>query len=110
MATATLRRQVRELQAELAALKAPTNPTLRRLRHDPAAIFALAGMTADPWQADLLRSPAARMLLLCSRQAGKSQTAAAMALMEALTRAGSLILILSPTERQSGEIFRDKLL
>jgi hypothetical protein len=50
------------------------------------------------------------MLLLCSRQAGKSQTAAALALLEALLRPGSLVLLLSPTERQSGELFRDKVM
>lgn len=51
-----------------------------------------------------------RALLLCSRQAGKSQVAGALALGEALTRPRSLILLLSPTLRQSGELFRDKLL
>ena len=49
-------------------------------------------------------------MLLCSRQAGKSQVAGALALVEALTRPRSLILLLSPTQRQSGELFRDKLL
>jgi hypothetical protein len=48
--------------------------------------------------------------LLCSRQAGKSQVAAALALRTALLRAGALVLLLSPTLRQSGELFRDKLL
>jgi hypothetical protein len=49
-------------------------------------------------------------LLLCSRQAGKSQTVSAMALHTALCIPGSLILLLSPTERQSGELFTDKLM
>ena len=50
------------------------------------------------------------MLLLCSRQSGKSQVAAAIALQTALTMPGSLTLLLSPSERQSGELFTDKLL
>jgi hypothetical protein len=50
------------------------------------------------------------MLLLCSRQGGKSVVAAALALVTALTRAPALILLLSPTLRQSGELFREKLL
>lgn len=50
------------------------------------------------------------MLLLCSRQAGKSQTAAALAIREALLRPGSLTLLLSPSQRQSSELFRDKVL
>jgi hypothetical protein len=70
----------------------------------------MAGMEADPWQARALRSHSDRLLFLCSRQGGKSLTAAAMALCECLTRPGSLTLLLSPTQRQSGELFRDKLL
>jgi hypothetical protein len=48
--------------------------------------------------------------LLCSRQAGKSQSVAAVALKTALLEPGSLVLLLSPTLRQSGELFRDKVL
>jgi hypothetical protein len=47
--------------------------------------------------------------LLCSRQSGKSQTAAALALQAALLEPPSLVLLLSPTLRQSGELFRDKV-
>jgi hypothetical protein len=49
-------------------------------------------------------------LLLCGRQTGKSQAAAALALHTALLLPGSLTLLLSPTLRQSGELFRDKVL
>jgi hypothetical protein len=42
--------------------------------------------------------------VLCSRQAGKSTAAAALALAEALCRPRSLVLLLSPSERQSGEL------
>jgi hypothetical protein len=72
--------------------------------------MAKAGLQPDPWQADVLRSHAARMLLLCTRQAGKSSTAAALALQAALLTPRSLVLILSPSLRQSGELFRDKVL
>jgi hypothetical protein len=48
-------------------------------------------------------------LLLCSRQAGKSTTAAALALQAALLEPPALVLLLSPTLRQSGELFRDKV-
>jgi phage terminase large subunit-like protein len=47
--------------------------------------------------------------MLCSRQAGKTQTAAALALRAALLEPNSLVLILSPTLRQSGECFRGKI-
>ena len=57
-----------------------------------------------------MRSEALRMMLLCSRQAGKSTVAAALALKAALLVPGSLVLLLSPTQRQSGELFKDKVL
>jgi hypothetical protein len=66
----------------------------------------LAGLAPDPWQDKLLRSDASRMLLLCSRQAGKSTTAAALALRVALLQPPALILLLSPSLRQSSELFR----
>lgn len=82
---------------------------LEQLRRDPANLFALTGRAPDPWQTALLRGESKRMLLLCSRQSGKSTTAAALALREALLYPGSLVLLLSPTQRQSGELHRDKV-
>jgi hypothetical protein len=67
-------------------------------------------MTADPWQTNLLRGSSDRVLILASRQAGKSLAAGALALREALLVPGSLTLLLSPVQRQSGELFRDKVL
>jgi hypothetical protein len=83
---------------------------LDRLWADPARVLGEGGLTPDPWQAALLRSEESRILLLCSRQTGKSTTAAALAVCEALRMPGALVLLLSPTERQSGELFRDKVL
>ena len=65
-----------------------------------------AEMPPDPWQRRLLRSRAERVLLLCSRQSGKSTVTAAMALHEVLFRPSSLVLLLSPSLRQSQELFR----
>jgi hypothetical protein len=67
-------------------------------------------MDPDPWQTELLRSADKRMLLMASRQSGKSQTASALGIREAILRPNAKILILSPTLRQSGELFRDKLM
>jgi hypothetical protein len=80
--------------------------TLDALRADRSAIFARAGITPDQWQADQLRAPGDRTLLLCSRQAGKSTTAAGLALIEALIAPPATVLLLSPSLRQSGELFR----
>lgn len=73
---------------------------------DPSLIFQATGRTADPWQRELLLSTEPQVLLNCSRQTGKSTTVAALALHTALFAPGSLTLILSPTQRQSFELFR----
>src|SRR5215831_4597380 len=65
-------------------------------RPDAVALMRQAGMEPDPWQAHCLTSPAQRLLLLCTRQAGKSTVTAVMALHTALYQPGSLILMLSP--------------
>jgi hypothetical protein len=109
MPTATLMREVARLRKSLEGRTGP-NPLLRQLRADPARILSAAGMVPDPWQARLLRSRSPRMLLLCSRQSGKSTVAAALALRAALLAPPALVLLLSPTLRQSGELFRDKVL
>jgi hypothetical protein len=63
------------------------------------------GIVPDLWQRDLLSSSSSRTLLNCSRQSGKSTMASVLALHKALTRPGSLILILAPAERQAKELF-----
>jgi Terminase large subunit, T4likevirus-type, N-terminal len=64
------------------------------------------GRTLDPWQEQVASSSAKRLLLCCSRQAGKSTCVATLAAHRALFRPGSLVLCLAPTQRQSGELFR----
>lgn len=77
---------------------------------DPALLLSAAGMEPDPWQAQVLRSDATQTLLLCSRQSGKSLVSAALALSEALYRPPALVLLLAPSLRQAGELFKDKLM
>lgn len=73
---------------------------------DPVLLSRAAGIEPDPWQASLLRSQARRILINCSRQAGKSTVSAALAVHTALYDPGSPILVLSPSQRQSQELFR----
>ncbi|OPY54056.1 MAG: Terminase-like family protein [Methanosaeta sp. PtaU1.Bin060] len=61
----------------------------------------------DPWQAEVLRSDSKRILLNCSRQSGKSTITSALALHTATYQEESLVLCLSPTLRQSSELFRN---
>ena len=76
---------------------------------DPSLLMRLSGLVPDPWQQELLRSPFTRQLLLCSRQTGKSTTTAFLALHEAIYRERALVLMLSPSLRQSQELFRKAL-
>jgi len=46
------------------------------------------------------------VLLLCARQTGKSTVSALIALATAIRQAGALVLLVSPSQRQSGELFR----
>lgn len=73
---------------------------------DPV-LFAetMLGFKPDEWQAKAMRSTSKQIILNCSRQSGKSTTTAALALHTALFRPGSLILLVSPSLRQSRELF-----
>ena len=73
---------------------------------DPVKLMEQAGFEADDWQADVLRNTAQRLMLLCCRQSGKSTVAAALALHTATTKPRALILLLSPSLRQSSELFK----
>lgn len=73
---------------------------------DPVAFARRVGIEPDAWQRDLLRSNAERMLLLCSRQAGKSTVAALLGLHTALYHAPALVLLACPALRQAQEIFK----
>lgn len=79
---------------------------LERYRADPAALMVDAGFAPDPWQAALLRSTDPRVLMLCARQVGKSQTTALLALHTALTRPGSTVTLVAPVEEQANELLR----
>jgi len=73
---------------------------------DAVTLMRRAGLEPDAWQAELLRSGASRQLLLACRQSGKSTTCAVLALWHALSEPKSLILLLSPSLRQSQELFK----
>lgn len=61
----------------------------------------------DPWQQDLLRDREHNYIILnIHRQAGKSLLASIMATHQAVFFAPALVLLLSPTLRQSGELQR----
>lgn len=65
--------------------------------------------TLDDWQEKVLDAPEQKILLNNSRQSGKSTVAALLVLRTALYQPGSLSLCVSPSLRQSGELFRKVL-
>jgi len=73
---------------------------------DPVLLAERLAFTPDPWQAQVLRTAARQVILNCSRQTGKSTITALLALHQALYCSPSLVLLLSPSLRQSGELFR----
>ncbi|QEE43855.1 terminase [Rhizobium sp. WL3] len=73
---------------------------------DPAILARDCGIEPDDWQARLLRSEPRRALLLCSRQSGKSTVTALLVLKTVLFLANALVVVVSPSQRQSSELFR----
>lgn len=73
---------------------------------DAVAFARSLAFEPDKWQADMLRFENAQLLLNCARQSGKSTAAALLAVHRALYRPGALILLISPSLRQSSELFR----
>jgi hypothetical protein len=75
---------------------------------DPDSFAAAVGLQLDDWQSRLLDSTSRKVIMLCSRQAGKSTTAALLALHSAIFDPG-LVILVSPSQRQSSELFRKVL-
>lgn len=85
---------------------------LRALRYslDPVRwVRDALGLELDPWQADAMNSEDRRISFLCSRQSGKSTIAALKALHRVIFFPRSLVLLISPSLRQSSELFRKVL-
>src|SRR4051794_13732985 len=73
---------------------------------DPSLLLDELGFQPLAWQHQLLRSASDKILLNCHRQAGKSVATSVLAIHTALSEPGALVLIVSASQRQSGELFR----
>jgi hypothetical protein len=73
---------------------------------DPVEFAGSLGFYCDPWQAKVLRWEGRQLILNCHRQAGKSTVTSLLAVHKAIYHPDSLILLVSPTQRQSSELFR----
>src|ERR1700757_3692238 len=72
----------------------------------PVLLAQDCGINPDPVQAKILMSNSSRLLLNCSRQWGKRTTAALIALHTALYAAPAMIVLISPSQPQSTELFK----
>jgi hypothetical protein len=79
---------------------------LKRINH-PIDLAEAAGFGLDDWQKEFVSSDSKRLLLNCSRQIGKSTATAVLADYTALySKKPTTTLLLSPSLRQSTELFR----
>ena len=76
---------------------------------DPSAILRRPADARPIRGSDVSVAPDGRFCSIARRQSGKSTTVSALALHTALFTPGGLVLLLSPSLRQSGEIFRKVL-
>ena len=102
MNLASLRAKVRNLESIAASRK----PIVLGDAPDVVAwAEAAAGIQLDAWQRDIIANSHKRKLLLCSRQTGKSEIAALAGAYKALFSAHASVAVISPTLRQSRNLF-----
>ena len=73
---------------------------------DPVLLARDCGIEPDAKQAQLLRSPSRKIMNNSSRQTGKSTTTGIKALGTALYSAPALVVVVSPSQQQSTELFK----
>lgn len=93
--------RLRRIEAERSA-----SGELHAIGVDAVEYARAVGFEPDEWQADVLRWQGKRLLLNCARQSGKSTIASLIAVYQAIHMPDSLILLVSPSLRQSSELFR----
>jgi hypothetical protein len=96
-----LARELNQLRQRVERLSSSEAPAL-----SPVTLAAHAGFTLDDWQRNVLLSDAHQIILLVTRQGGKSTVSSIRALHRALYTPASLVLLLAPSYRQSKELFR----
>lgn len=73
---------------------------------DPVAFARDMDFHPYDWQTEFLRSSDLKVIFNCCRQSGKSTITSIKTLHTSLFNEESLILLLSPSQRQSGELFK----
>jgi hypothetical protein len=99
-------RLARRMLAELQTMTVPAVAGPDVAPPTALELATAAGFTPDAWQATALSSTSRKLLFNCCRQSGKSTTSALLAVHDAAFTPGALVLMLSPSQRQSSELFR----
>ena len=73
---------------------------------NPVQFARACGIDPDPWQKQVLLSAEKRIMILAARQSGKSMVCALYALWHALNHPHAVVLVLSPSLRQSSLLFK----
>jgi Helicase len=73
---------------------------------DPTVLARDCGIEPDAVQSQLLTTTARKTLVCCCRQWGKSTTTALVALHEALYAAPAMVVVISPSQPQSTELYK----
>jgi hypothetical protein len=73
---------------------------------DPTVLARDCGIVPDAIQSQLLTTTSRKTLVCCCRQWGKSTTTAIVALHEALYAAPAMVVVISPSQPQSTELFK----
>ena len=100
MSWAVVDRRLSEIEATIRAQLAPPIEPMTA----PEMATRL-GISLDPWQRRVLDLSWRECLLNCARQSGKSTVAALLGLEEVLFRPRGKVVVVSPSERQSGLLF-----
>jgi hypothetical protein len=73
---------------------------------DPTILARDCGIVPDAVQSELLTTTSRKTLVCCCRQWGKSTTTSIVALHEALYSAPAMVVVISPSQPQSTELFK----
>lgn len=108
-----MKRRANDIARRVEALEARAGVGVDPLLSDPVAWLESAASKAmrasivlDEWQCQAMRDDSRELLMLCSRQVGKSFTVAGKSAHKVAASPGETWLIISPTQRQSNRLFR----
>lgn len=96
-----IERDVKEIKTLIKRRKA-----VEAVPADVVAFGRQLGFEPDAWQEAVMRWQGKRLLLNCARQSGKSTIASLLAVHTAMSKPAALVLLVSPSLRQSSELFR----